>query len=121
MNHGRGLRNIREVTGLSTSEFAEKCGLTAGDIFKIEENCEKASKVEVQKICKNLNIPREAYAMLCLDLEDVSPEKRFLFEIIAPTVNDFLLNLVDKKDDDVIDNDVIQPLIDKLKEILNKN
>lgn len=47
MNYGHGLRVIREALNMDTIDFADKCGVTPGIIFKIEENCEEFNKEEL--------------------------------------------------------------------------
>ena len=121
MNYGIGLMQIRESLKLSTTEFAEKCGITPGDVFKFEENCEKITKKEAEDICEKINVPIQLYVFLCMEREDVKNENKLhMYDMISEPIKSLIIEILGMNENDTVDGEKVQDLIDSLKSILGE-
>lgn len=130
MDYGRGITEIREALGMNMREFAERVNSTAGTVFKFEGNYEKITKEDAEAFCKALNLPMEMYYFLCLDPNDLTDHKKYLFEMLGEEMRDalkayFIPQLeagVDmKKEIDSNGRMLMDKIADKIKVILNEN
>ncbi len=124
MDYGHGMKTIREALGMNTSDFAFKCGVTPGVIFRIEENCEGPDMPEIKSILKYIGLDMELYTMFCLEDKDVQEDKREMFRTLQPLINDVVVQLLQdpSKDDEPLHDqagmaDKLDRLIEGLKSL----
>lgn len=94
MNYGYGLKQIREALDLDTIDFADKCGVTPGTIFKIEENCEDINKPELKGILQKLDMDNELYILLCCEKTDVPEHKWSSYDLLIPVMKEIIILLL---------------------------
>lgn len=93
MNLGTVIKNIRKQRGQTQQEFASSCGITQTYLSQIENNNKEPNLSTLKEISNNLGLPLPILFFLSLNEEDISPEKREVFEKLNPQVktliNDF--------------------------------
>lgn len=93
MNLGSIIKKIRKSKRQTQSEFASLCGITQTYLSQIESNSKEPNLSTLKTISEQLDIPLPILFFLSLDENDISTEKREIFEKISPSVkkliNDF--------------------------------
>jgi len=90
MDLGTVIKNIRKEKRQTQSEFAALCGITQTYLSQIEGNLKEPNLSTLKEISLNLDVPLPILFFLSLNDQDISPEKREAFEILSPTVKNFI-------------------------------
>lgn len=86
MDLGLAIKSIRKQKGLKQNQFAELCDITPSYLSQIENN-NKEPNLSILKIISNkLGTPLPILFFLSLDNDDVKPEKKEAFKMIAPSI-----------------------------------
>lgn len=94
MNIGSAIKKIRTDQGLSQGEFADKCGISQTSISLIENGVKRPNPGSLKKICKVLNVPESILYLYGLEESDVPKNKRDLYNLIYPNLEDMIKKLV---------------------------
>jgi transcriptional regulator with XRE-family HTH domain len=86
MDLGLAIKSIRKQKGLKQNQFAELCEITPSYLSQIENN-NKEPNLSILKIISNkLGTPLPILFFLSLDNDDINPEKKEAFKMIAPSI-----------------------------------
>jgi len=86
MDLGLAIKSIRKQKGLKQNQFAELCDITPSYLSQIENN-NKEPNLSILKIISNkLGTPLPILFFLSLDNDDINPEKKEAFQMIAPSI-----------------------------------
>tara|TARA_R110002051_G_scaffold167780_1_gene238459 strand:- start:2044 stop:2334 length:291 start_codon:yes stop_codon:yes gene_type:complete len=86
MDLGLAIKSIRKQKGLKQNQFAELCDITPSYLSQIENN-NKEPNLSILKIISNkLGTPLPILFFLSLDNDDINPEKKEAFKMIAPSI-----------------------------------
>jgi transcriptional regulator with XRE-family HTH domain len=94
MNIGQAIKKIRTEQKISQGEFAEKCGLSQTSMSQIESGKKRPSVSNLKKICEVLDIPETILYLYGMEESDVPEQKREVFNLLYPTVEDIIMKLV---------------------------
>lgn len=86
MNLGLAIKSIRKQKGLKQNQFAELCEITPSYLSQIENNNKEPNLSILKTISNKLGTPLPILFFLSLDNDDVNPEKKEAFEMIAPSI-----------------------------------
>lgn len=96
MDLGNTIKLLRNQKGIKQNLFAEKCAITPAYLSQIENNLKEPNISTLKIISKNLGVPLPILFFLSMDNDDIKPEKRKAFQILAPSiksmVNEFFTN-----------------------------
>ena len=87
MDLGLAIKSIRKQKGLKQNQFAELCEITPSYLSQIENNNKEPNLSILKIISNNLGTPLPILFFLSLDNDDVKPEKKEAFKMIAPSIN----------------------------------
>lgn len=73
MNIGKAMRMIREENGLSRPEMAKKLTITAGALWKIENNKTKPKPATINYFCFVTRTPLARLYLLAFEARDFAP------------------------------------------------
>jgi transcriptional regulator with XRE-family HTH domain len=73
MNIGKAMQMIREENGLSRPEMAKKLTVTAGALWKIENNKTKPKPATIDYFCFVTRTPLARLYLLALEARDFAP------------------------------------------------
>lgn len=82
MNIGEAIKKMRASRGLSQKELAEKTGMSATALCKIEKGYSFPSKDTIKAICDAMDIPVSWLLFSSITEEDVPEEKRVIFNAL---------------------------------------
>lgn len=94
MNYGHAIKVIRQGLDMETIDFADKCGVTPGVIFKYEENHEDITLKETMQMCKTLRIPIDFFIGLSTEPKDLPMQWQFRFTQLYPKLRDVTIMLI---------------------------
>jgi transcriptional regulator with XRE-family HTH domain len=86
MDLGLAIKSIRVQKGLKQNQFAELCNITQAYLSQIENNNKEPNLSTLKVISSKLGTPLPILFFLSLDNDDVKPEKKEAFKIIAPSI-----------------------------------
>jgi transcriptional regulator with XRE-family HTH domain len=86
MDLGLAIKSIRKQKGLKQNQFAELCEITPSYLSQIENNNKEPNLSILKIISNNLGTPLPILFFLSLDNDDVKPEKKEAFKMIAPSI-----------------------------------
>jgi transcriptional regulator with XRE-family HTH domain len=96
MDLGKAIKDIRIQKGIKQNVFAKKCRITQTYLSQIESNAKEPHISVLKKIADNLDVPLPILFFLSLSKEDIKPEKRKAYDMLAPSVksliNEFFTN-----------------------------
>jgi len=96
MDLGTTIKSLRSQKGMKQNLFAEKCDITPAYLSQIENNLKEPNISTLKTISKNLGVPLPILFFLSIDNDDVKPEKRKAFQVLAPSIksmiNEFFTN-----------------------------
>lgn len=87
MDLGNTLKKLRKEKGLKQNEFAAICEITQAYLSQIENNSKQPNLSTLKKISGKLETPLPIIFFLSMNEDDVAPQKREAFQMIAPSVN----------------------------------
>jgi transcriptional regulator with XRE-family HTH domain len=86
MDLGQTIKSIRKQKGLKQNQFAALCDITPSYLSQIENNNKEPNLSILKVISFHLGIPLPILFFLSLDNDDVNPEKKEAFKMIAPSI-----------------------------------
>lgn len=86
MDLGLAIKSIRKQKGLKQNQFAELCEITPSYLSQIENNNKEPNLSILKIISNNLGTPLPILFFLSLDNDDINPEKKEAFNMIAPSI-----------------------------------
>ncbi|MDN3665048.1 MULTISPECIES: helix-turn-helix domain-containing protein [Flavobacteriaceae] len=86
MDLGLAIKSIRKQKGLKQNQFAELCEITPSYLSQIENNNKEPNLSILKIISNNLGTPLPILFFLSLDNDDINPEKKEAFKMIAPSI-----------------------------------
>ncbi len=94
MNIGNSIKKIRIDQGLSQGDLAERCGISQTSMSQIENGIKRPNPSNLKKICKVLRVPEAILYLYSLDENDVPKEKKEMYHLFYPTLQDMIKKLV---------------------------
>lgn len=86
MDLGLAIKSIRKQKGLKQNQFAELCDITPSYLSQIENNNKEPNLSILKIISDKLGTPLPILFFLSLDNDDINPEKKEAFQMIAPSI-----------------------------------
>lgn len=93
MNIGQAIQTIRKGKNLSQKKFSKVVGIDQSYLSLIENNKKKPSTKLLEKISYKTKTPLPIVFFFSLSEEDVSPEKKELFNILFPRIKDMVCEI----------------------------
>lgn len=90
MNIVATIRSLREGKKMSQAQLASLASLSTTYISLIESGKKSPTLKSLQKISEALEIPFPILSFMSLDEQDIKPEKRDAYNVIAPAINSML-------------------------------
>lgn len=90
MDLGLAIKSIRKQRGLKQNQLAELCDITPSYLSQIENNIKEPNLSALKNISSKLGVPLPILFFLSLDDDDIKPEKKEAFEIIAPSIKSLI-------------------------------
>lgn len=100
MDIGGIIKNIRLKKGIKQNLLAQKCNISPAYLSKIEKGTKDPNLSVLRDIAKNLDIPLPILFFLSLSDEDIQPERRYAYNIIAPSIKSFLIEFFENETND---------------------
>ena len=99
MNLGETIKLLRKRNGLNQSQLAELCEITVTYLSLIE-NGKKAPTLSLLKtITNSLQVPLPILLFSALTEEDIPESRKEFFNVIKPSIDSMLHNLIDDNAD----------------------
>jgi transcriptional regulator with XRE-family HTH domain len=86
MDLGLAIKSIRKQKGLKQNQFAKLCDITPSYLSQIENNNKEPNLSVLKVISNNLGTPLPILFFLSLNNDDINPEKKEAFKMIAPSL-----------------------------------
>ena len=99
MKLGNSIKTFRKNRSLTQSQLAEMCEISTTYLSLIESEKKEPSLPLVKVIAERLNIPLPILIFSAITNEDIPENKKELFEILKPSVDSILNNLVNDNAD----------------------
>lgn len=93
MNLSKAIKKAREKVGMQQKHLADKCGVSAAYLCKIEAGKKTPAIPLIKKIAQELKVSPYGLMLLAVESNDVKPEKRKLFNTLKPLL-DKLTNIL---------------------------
>ncbi len=90
MKIGEAIKHIRSEKGLSQKKFSELCDISQSYLSLIENNKKIPNMSTLEFMGKVAGVPLPVVLFLSMNEEDVSEEKRDLFNILSPSISKFI-------------------------------
>ena len=90
MNVIATIRSLRADKKMSQAQLATLAGLSTTYIALVESGKKSTTLISLQKISEALGIPFPILSFMSLDVQDIKPEKRDAYNVIAPAINSML-------------------------------
>ena len=87
MNLIKTIARLRKRKGMSQAQLAKVSGLSTTYISLMESGKKSPTLKSLEKISQGLEVPFPILSFMALDDEDVHPDKRSAFKLVAPAVN----------------------------------
>lgn len=99
MKLGNSIKIFRKNRSLTQSQLAEMCEISTTYLSLIESEKKEPALPLVKVIAEKLNIPLPILIFSAITNEDIPENKKELFEILKPSVDSILNNLVNDNAD----------------------
>lgn len=90
MNLGNTIKRIRKNQGLTQLDLAIRCGITQTYLSQIESNSKEPNLSTLKMISSKIDVPLPIIFFLSMNEDDILPEKRPAFEILQPSLKNFI-------------------------------
>ncbi len=94
MQIGKTIKLLRKEKGWIQEEFSKKIEISVTSLSLIESGTTRPNKTTLLRICEVLEIPEPFLFLLSISEDDVPPEKREIYKILAPTLKNIVDQLV---------------------------
>ena len=99
MKLGNSIKTFRKNRSLTQSQLAEMCEISTTYLSLIESEKKEPTLPLIKVIAERLNIPLPILIFSAITNEDIPENKKELFEILKPSVDSILNNLVNDNAD----------------------
>ena len=94
MDFGKAIKQVRKEKKIKQKELSDITGLSVNAISEIELGKSIPQKETLNKIAKGLDIPKSYIFFLCLTEDDVSEDKRQVFNVLKNSLSDLILTTI---------------------------
>ncbi len=94
MQIGKTIKLLRKEKGWTQEDFSKKIDISVTSLSLIESGATRPNKTTLLSICNVLEIPESFLFVLSISEDDVPPEKREVYKILAPTLRNIVEQLV---------------------------
>lgn len=95
MKNGSIIKAERKKRGLSQNQLAARCSITVTYLSLIENDKKEPTVSLLRTIAENLNLPLPILIFMSLDDEDIPESKKEFFNIVKPSIDAILQNLIE--------------------------
>ena len=95
MNIGQAVKEVRKALGVTQKELAEKSGLTQGAISQLENSQTHPNKETLKSVGDALGVGSATLMFKALTIEDVSDDKKEIFQLLNPTINTLIDTIIE--------------------------
>lgn len=95
MKIGNIIKVARKKIGLSQGQLADRCSITVTYLSLIENDKKEPTISLLRTIAENLKLPLPILLFLSLDDEDIPESKKEFFNIVKPSIDSMLQNLIE--------------------------
>lgn len=95
MKIGSIIKAERKKRGLSQNQLAARCSITVTYLSLIENDKKEPTVSLLRTIAENLNLPLPILIFMSLDDEDIPESKKEFFNIVKPSIDAILQNLIE--------------------------
>ncbi len=95
MKIGSIIKAERKKRGLSQNQLAARCSITVTYLSLIENDKKEPTVSLLRTIAENLNLPLPILLFMSLDDEDIPESKKEFFNIVKPSIDSMLQNLIE--------------------------
>ena len=94
MDFGKAIKQVRKEKKIKQKELSDITGLSVNAISEIELVKTIPHKEKFNKIAKGLDIPKSYLFFLCLTEDDITEEKRHLFNVLKNSLSSLILDTI---------------------------
>lgn len=94
MNIGKAIQTIRKRKGLKQADCARLVGISQTSLCNIEVSSSVPNQKNLAKICEVLETPQAILYLLSIEMPDLPEKRRKAFEMIFPTVQKLVFDIV---------------------------
>lgn len=95
MKIGSIIKAERKKRDLSQNQLAARCSITVTYLSLIENNKKEPTVSLLRTIAENLNLPLPILLFMSLADEDIPESKKEFFNIVKPSIDSILQNLIE--------------------------
>ena len=95
MNLGETIKLLRKRNGLNQSQLAEFCEITVTYLSLIENGKKEPTLSLLKTIANSLKVPLPILLFSALTEEDIPESRKEFFNVIKPSIDSMLHNLID--------------------------
>lgn len=99
MNLGETIKLLRKRNGLNQSQLAELCEITVTYLSLIENGKKEPTLSLLKTITNSLQVPLPILLFSALTEEDIPESRKEFFNVIKPSIDSMLHNLIDDNAD----------------------
>lgn len=99
MNLGETIKLLRKRNGLNQSQLAELCEITVTYLSLIENGKKEPTLSLLKTIANSLQVPLPILLFSALTEEDIPESRKEFFNVIKPSIDSMLQNLIDNNAD----------------------
>ena len=99
MNLGETIKLLRKRNGLNQSQLAELCDITVTYLSLIENGKKEPTLSLLKMIANSLQVPLPILLFSALTEEDIPESRKEFFNVIKPSIDSMLHNLIDDNAD----------------------
>ena len=98
MKIGSIIKAERKKRGWSQKQLADRCGITVTYLSLIENDKKEPTVSLLRTFAENLNFPLPILLFMSLDDDDIPESKKEFFNIVKPSIDSMLQNLITHED-----------------------
>lgn len=95
MRIGSIIKTERKNRGLSQKQLADHCSITVTYLSLIENDKKEPTVSLLRTLAENLHLPLPILLFMSLDDEDIPESKKEFFNIVKPSIDSMLQNLIE--------------------------
>lgn len=99
MNLGETIKILRKRNGLNQAQLAELCDITITYLSLIENGKKEPALSLLKTIARGLHVPLPILLFSSLTEDDIPDSKKDFFNVIKPSIDSMLYNLVEDNAD----------------------
>lgn len=98
MKIGNIIKTERKKRGWSQKQLADRCSITVTYLSLIENDKKEPTVSLLRTLAENLNLPLPILLFMSLDDDDIPESKKEFFNIVKPSIDSMLQNLISNED-----------------------